>query len=210
VEVIKGVRVAAYDGLVVRLNNGTSIPAGTLLWTAGVKPSPVVELLPCQKVKGRLQVNEFLAVPGVPGLWAAGDSAAVPDRKTGKFFPPTAQHGLREGRAVAKNIEAVILGRPLKPFLFTTEGQLATIGRRTGVAMVFGLKFSGFAAWCFWRAVYWMKLPGLVKKLRVMVGWTLNIFFGAEIEQMLTLRDVEAIAQKAEQIRTLSERRKAA
>lgn len=210
VEVIKGARVAAYDGLVVRLNNGTSIPAGTLLWTAGVKPSPVIELIPCQKEKGRLLVNEFLGVPGVLGLWAAGDSAAVPDRRTGKFYPPTAQHGLREGHAVAKNIEAAILGHPLKPFVYSTQGQLATIGRRTGVAMVYGLKFSGFFAWCLWRAIYWMKLPRLAKKLRVMVGWMLNILFGAEIEQMITLRDVEAMEQMAGRIRTLSERRKAA
>jgi NADH:ubiquinone reductase (H+-translocating) len=210
VEVIKGTRVAGYDGLVVRLNDGTSIPAGTLLWTAGVKPSPVIEPLPCQKEKGRILVNEFLSVPGVTGLWAAGDSAAVPDRKTGRFFPPTAQHGMREARAAAKNIEAAILGRPPKPFVYSTQGQMATIGRRTGVAMVYGLKFSGFLAWCLWRAIYWIKLPRLAKKMRVMVGWTLNIFFGAEIEQLVTIRDVEAMAQKAQRIRTLSEQRKAA
>jgi len=210
VEVIKGARVAGYDGSVVTLNNGTNIPAATLLWTAGVKPSPVIEPLPCQKEKGRLLVNEFLAVPGVSSLWAAGDSAAVPDRHTGKFFPPTAQHGLREGHAVAKNIEAAVLGRPLKPFDFRTQGQLATIGRRTGVAMVFGLKFSGFIAWCFWRGVYLMKLPRLAKKSRVLFGWIFNLFFGAEIEQMITVRDVQAMAQMAGRISTLTERRKAA
>jgi len=121
-----------------------------------------------------------------------GDCAAVPDSKTGRFHPPTAQHGLREGLVVAKNIEAAILGRPLNPFVFTTLGQLATIGRRTGVAMVFGIKFSGFVAWVLWRTVYLMKLPRLPKKLRVMVGWTLDLFFARDIEQMLTLRDVEA------------------
>jgi NADH:ubiquinone reductase (H+-translocating) len=210
VEVIKGKRVAGYDGLVVRLNDGTSIPAGTLLWTAGVKPSPVIEPLPCPKENGRLLVNEFLSVPGVIGLWAAGDSAAVPDRKTGKIFPPTAQHGMREARAAAKNIEASILGRPLKPFVYSTQGQMATIGRRTGVAMVYGLKFSGFFAWCLWRAIYWIKLPRLAKKMRVLVGWTLNIFFGAEIEQLISFRDLEAMAQVTRRIHTLSERRKAA
>jgi NADH dehydrogenase len=111
---------------------------------------------------------------------------------------------------VAKNIEAAILGRPLKPFIYRTQGQLATIGRRTGVAMVYGVKFSGFVAWCFWRAIYWMKLPRLSKKLRVMVGWTLNIFFREEIEQIITLRDIEATAKIAERVRERRERRKAA
>jgi len=100
VEVIKSARVASYDGSVVRLsvvrlNDGTSIPAATLIWTTGVKPSAVIESLPCKKERGRLRVNEFLAVPGVSGVWAAGDCAAVPDGNTGKFHPPTAQHGSR-------------------------------------------------------------------------------------------------------------------
>src|SRR6266480_776713 len=181
VEVIKGVRVASYDGSLVTMTDGKSIPASTLIWTAGVKPSPVIAPLPGQKEQGRLRVNEFLGVPGVVGVWAAGDCAAVPDSKTGRFHPPTAQHGLREGLVVAKNIEAAILGRPLKPFIFKTLGQLATIGRRTGVAMVFGIKFSGFVAWCLWRTVYLMKLPRLPKKLRVMVGWTLDLLFARDI-----------------------------
>src|SRR5207244_7739438 len=135
----------------------------------------------------RRLVSEFLAVTGVPGLWAAGDCAAVPVFNTDKFHPPTAQHGLREGLVAAKNIAAVVLDRPLKSFTFTTLGQLATIGRRTGVAMVFGMKFSGFIAWCLWRTVYLMKLPRLSKKLRVMVGWTLGLLFFRHIDQVVTL-----------------------
>src|ERR1700704_5248195 len=81
VEVIKGARVANYDGWVVTLNNGISIPAATLIWTAGVKPSPVVAALSCPKEKGRIAANEYLQVPGLPGLWTAGDCAAVPGRR---------------------------------------------------------------------------------------------------------------------------------
>ena len=194
VEVIKGARVANYDGAVVTLSDGTSIPAATLIWTAGVKPSPVIAQLPCEKERGRLLVSEYLAVTGVPGLWAAGDCAAVPVLDTENFHPPTAQHGLREGVTVAKNIEAMILDRSLKPFRYKMMGQLASIGHRTGVAMVFGIKFSGFIAWWFWRSVYLMKLPGLAKKLRVMVSWTLDLFFGQEIEQMITVRDIEELS----------------
>ena len=201
VEVIKGARVASYDGLVVTLSDGTSIPARTLIWTAGVKPSPVIASLPCEKERGRLLVSEYLAVTGVPGLWAAGDCAAVPILNTENFHPPTAQHGLREGVVVAKNIEATILDRSLKPFRYKMMGQLASIGHRSGVAMVFGIKFSGFIAWCFWRSVYLMKLPRLAKKLRVMVSWTADLFFGREIEQMITLRDVEELSSQWARIR---------
>jgi NADH dehydrogenase len=203
VEVIKGPRVANYDGVVVTLSDGTSIPAATLIWTAGVKPSPVIASLPCQKERGRLLVNEDMSVPGVSGLWAAGDCAAIPDVKsgTGKFYPPTAQHGLRQGVVVAKNIEAAILGRLPKPFRFKMLGQLASIGHRTGVAMVFGIKFSGFIAWWFWRSVYLMKLPRLAKKLRVMASWTLDIFFGQEIEQTISVGDIDALSGQLARVR---------
>jgi NADH:ubiquinone reductase (H+-translocating) len=209
VEVIKGARVASYDGLVVTLSDGTSIPARTLIWTAGVKPSPVIASLPCEKERGRLLVSEYLAVTGVPGLWAAGDCAAVPILNTENFHPPTAQHGLREGVTVAKNIEAMILDRSLKPFRFKMLGQLASIGHHSGVAMVFGIKFSGFIAWCFWRSVYLMKLPRLAKKLRVIASWTLDIFFGQEIEQMITLRDVEGLSSQWARIRARAKQSKA-
>lgn len=195
VEIIKGARVAGYDGSVVKLNNGTSIPATTLIWTAGVKPGCAIESLNCKKERGRVLVNEYLAVPGIKGLWACGDCAAVPDGyETGNFFPPTAQHGLRQATTAAKNIEAAIDGRALTPFTFTTLGQLATIGRRTGVAMVFGLKFSGLIAWAMWRGIYLMKLPRLTKKIRVMTDWTLDLLFGREVEQMITVRDAQALS----------------
>src|SRR5437899_7656915 len=122
VDVIKGVRVARYDGDLVTLTDGNTIPASTLIWTAGVKPSPVIAPLPCEKERGRLLVSEYLAVTGVPGLWAAGDCAAVPVFNTENFHPPTAQHGVREGLIAARNIAAVVLDRPLKPFTFTTLG----------------------------------------------------------------------------------------
>jgi len=203
VEVLKGARVAGYDGLRVTLADGESIPAATLIWTAGVKPSPAIAALPCRKERGRLAVNEFLAVPDFPGVWAAGDCAAVPDAKTGKSHPPTAQHGLREGLIAAKNIEATILGRRMKRFTFTTLGQLATIGHHTGVATILGVKFSGFLAWLMWRTIYLLKLPRLPKKLRVVTGWTLDLLFSRDLEQMLTMRDVEAMSQMAGRVRKL-------
>jgi NADH dehydrogenase len=201
VEVVKGARVASYDGWVVTLNNGISIPAATLIWTAGVKPSPVVAALPSPKEKGRICANEYLQVPGVSGLWAAGDCAAVPDPDTNHFYPPTAQHGMREAIVAAKNIERTILGEPLKPFRYRTIGMLASIGHHTGVASMFGFKFSGFIAWWMWRSVYLIKLPRLVKKLRVLIAWTLDLLFGRDIEQLITLRDVEELSERWARVR---------
>jgi NADH:quinone reductase (non-electrogenic) len=201
VEVIEGALVTSYDGSTVELNNGRSIPAATLIWTAGAKPSPVIEGLPWDKQRGRLLVDECLAVPGVPGLWAVGDCAAVPDRGGG-FYPPTAQHGMREAVVAAQNIARAVLGEPLKPFHYKTIGMLASIGHHSGVAMLFGIKFSGFIAWWMWRSVYLLKLPRLAKKIRVMTDWTLDIFFGRDIEQMITLRDIEATAEQIGRVRS--------
>jgi NADH:ubiquinone reductase (H+-translocating) len=202
VEIIKGARVASYDGWTVSLNDGITIPAATMIWTAGVKPSPVIATLPVPKERGRILADEYLQVRGFPGVWAAGDCAAVPDGyETGRFHPPTAQHGMREALTAAKNIERTILGRPLKPFRFRTIGMLASLGHHTGVASFFGFKFSGFIAWWMWRSVYIAKLPRLVKKLRVMLAWTLDLLFGRDIEQMITLRDVEELSERWARLR---------
>jgi NADH dehydrogenase len=200
VEVINNTLVTSYDGSVAKLNNGTSITAATVIWTAGAKPSAVIEDLPCRKERGRILVDDCLAVPGVPGLWAVGDCAAVPDGM-GKFYPPTAQHGMREAIAAAKNIARTIAGEPMRPFRYKTIGTLASLGHHSGVAMIFGMKFSGFIAWWMWRSVYLLKLPRLSKKLRVMVDWTLDLFFGREIEQTITAQAIESTAEKIGRVR---------
>jgi NADH dehydrogenase len=127
-------------------------------------------------------VNEFLRVPDWPDVWAVGDCAFIPDIKNpGKSHPPTAQHAIREGKIVARNIAATLLGRPLKSFSFKTIGLLASIGRRAGVARIFGFNFSGFFAWWMWRTVYLSKLPGLDKKIRVAFDWTLDLLFPKDV-----------------------------
>jgi NADH dehydrogenase len=113
---------------------------------------------------------------------------------------------MREAMTAAKNIEATIQGDPLRPFVFTTLGQLATIGRRTGVAMIFGLKFSGLIAWAMWRGIYLMKLPRMAKKLRVLMDWTLDLLFGREIEQLVTLRDIRALSDLLARVQTQTKR----
>ena len=205
VEVIKDARVSNYDGWVVTLDTGMSLPAATLIWTAGVKPTAIVESLPCDKVKGRIHVNEYLQVPACMGVWAVGDCAAVSDGGDGTFFPPTAQHGMREAIVAARNIERTVLGKPLQVFRYRTVGMLASIGHHTGVASIFGFKFSGILAWWMWRSVYLAKLPRLAKKLRVVTAWTLDLLFGRDIEQMVTLRDVDDLTERWTRIRSNSQ-----
>jgi NADH:ubiquinone reductase (H+-translocating) len=158
------------------------IPCSTLVWTAGTVPSPSIFSLPCAKERGRIRVNQFLQVPDWPDVWAVGDCAFVPDiRNPGESHPPTAQHAIREGKVVAQNIVAALLGRPLRSFSFKTIGLLASIGRRTGVARIFGFNFSGFFAWWMWRTIYLSKLPGLDKKVRVAFDWTLDLLFPKDV-----------------------------
>lgn len=188
VEIRVNTRVSGVSDRGVHLSDGTSIDSGTLVWTAGISPNPILEHLPCEKEKGKLRVNSFMQVEGWAGVWALGDCAVVPDSKTGKPYPPTAQHALRQGKVLARNIAADIRGDNKKPFVFTTIGLLASIGRRTGVANILGINFSGFIAWWLWRTIYLSKLPGIEKKVRVALDWTLDLLFTKDLVQFLTLR----------------------
>lgn len=180
VEIITRARVTGVRDGIVGLSDGRTISATTLIWAAGNAPNPLVADLPVPKAGGRILVNEYLEVKEFPGVWALGDCASIPDRKTGGFHPPTAQHAIREGRCVAGNVAANIVGGKKKPFRFSTLGRLAAIGRRSGVANVFGLNFSGFLAWWLWRTIYLFKLPRLEKKMRVALDWTLDLCFAKD------------------------------
>lgn len=187
IEIVYGAKVCSFKDDIV-LSNGTVIEAATLVWTAGTMPNPRLDDLKCHKEKGRLLVEETLNVSGYEGLWALGDSAAVPDGTNGRFHPPTAQHAVREAKTAARNIVATIDGKNLKPFKFKTLGQLASLGRRKGVAQVMGFRFSGFIAWWMWRTIYLMKLPRLEKRVRVALNWTLDVFFSKDMTQLPTFR----------------------
>jgi NADH dehydrogenase len=201
VEIRTETRVSGYSDRGVEFKSGEPIAARTFIWTAGVTPHAVLQTLPFKKEKNRIVVDETLEVPGFPGVWAVGDCASVPETKTGKAQPPTAQHALRQGRHCAKNIVATIRGKPKTPFSFTTLGQLAIIGRRTGVANILGLHFSGLLAWGLWRTIYLMKLPRFEKKLRVGLSWTLDLFFPKDLAQHVTLHEVERVQHRLEAAR---------
>ncbi|MEW5915376.1 MAG: FAD-dependent oxidoreductase, partial [Gemmatimonadota bacterium] len=187
VEVVLNTRVSSVREDMVGLSDGRAIRTRNIVWTAGTSANPVINSVQCTKDRGRILVDETLQVPSHPGVWALGDCAAIPSPKGG-MYPPTAQHALREGRCLARNIVATIQGEARTKFRFSTLGLLASIGRRKGVANILGVNFSGFFAWWLWRTIYLAKLPRLEKKVRVALDWTLDVIFSKDLVQFETRR----------------------
>jgi NADH:quinone reductase (non-electrogenic) len=171
------------------LSTGERIKSGTIIWGAGVAPNPLIATLDVPKERGRMRVNEYLEVEGQTNVWALGDCAHIPDPRTGKPHPPTAQHAVREGQRVARNIAATFRIGYREPFDYRTMGQMAIVGERTGVADVMGLRFSGLFAWFLWRTYYLMRIPQLEKKVRVVLDWTFDLFFTRDLVQLAVTRD---------------------
>ncbi len=179
-------RVADARPGVVTLDSEEEIRTETLVWTAGTTPNPLLADLPAELDKrGAIVVDENLAVPDHDELWAVGDCAAITDAKTGEPCPPTAQFALREAHTLAYNIHASVAGKRPKPFHFGGLGTLCVVGHHTACAEIKGVRFSGFLAWMLWRAVYLSKLPGLERKVRVLVDWTIELFFPRDIVQTI-------------------------
>lgn len=184
VNIIFNKRVRAVTARTVQLNDGTTITSHLVVCTVGNAPHPLVKALgekgnvPIER--GKLVVEPTGQVKGLERVWAAGDAAVFP-KADGGCCPETAQFAMRQGALIGDNIVASLRKKELKPFRFTGLGELATIGHRKAVAMVFGLRFSGLLAWFMWRSVYLMKLPGLDRKLRVMAEWTFELFFPRDI-----------------------------
>src|SRR5580692_3123072 len=188
-------RLADANPGVVKLSDG-EIRAQTLVWTAGTAPNPLLKLLPVETDKrGALVVENTLELRGHPGVWALGDCAAVADAKSGKLCPPTAQFALREAEVLAKNIRAELRGRPKQGFHFDSLGALCVVGHQTACAELAipfvnhkSVRFSGLSAWLMWRGIYLAKLPGLERKIRVLVDWTIELFFPRDIVQTIDLQ----------------------
>ena len=180
---------------VVVLNDG-EIRAATLVWTAGTAPNPLLKSLPVERdLRGAVVVDETLAVRGHIDLWALGDCAAVSDTKHGKTCPPTAQFALRQAEVLAKNIHAQLKSRPTRTFHFDSLGAMCVVGHQTACAELTvpfartrAVRFSGLLAWLMWRGVYLSKLPGVERKIRVLMDWTIELFFPRDIVQTIDLR----------------------
>jgi NADH:quinone reductase (non-electrogenic) len=166
------------------LSDAERIETDTLVWTAGVRPTPIVERfdLPLDE-RGRVKVGPTLCVEGRENVWALGDCARVPNAATpGRFDPPTCQHALRQARRLAKNIRG-----ESKPYRYRMLGQVATLGRHKGIADVLGLRFRGFIGWFITRTYHLYQLPLLRRKLRVVTDWTVGLFFRRDIAELSML-----------------------
>jgi len=175
-----------------RLSDGRAIPARTVVWTAGVKPSPVVSRLglPLDR-EGRVIVDRELRVADLtppaararPGaqVWAIGDCAAVPDAfRPGQPCPPTAQHAIRQGRLVARNLAATLGGGRVRPFRYRTKGVVVELGRNQAVALTLGIRWRGLPAWLIARTYHLLLMPGAGRKLRLLVDWNVALLFGRD------------------------------
>jgi len=189
VEIRLNTRVQAAKDHSVTLDSGEQILTHTLVWTAGTAPSPALKGIACDvDRRGAVAVDSYLAVPGWPGVFALGDCASIPDPRTGKPYPPTAQHAIREARVAAKNVAASLGVGTREPFVFDAIGQLAILGHRSAVAELKDWRFSGFLAFWMWRTVYWTKLPRVDRQIRVAVDWTMDLMFPPDTVQIGTGR----------------------
>ncbi len=160
------------------------LPTLTTVWTAGMKATPelVAWGLPVDEM-GRVRVDRCLRVEGMGKVWAAGDAAAVPE-EGGGLAPPTAQHASRQGNRAAENILAVLSGQEPQPYTYKTMGELVSLGHRSGVGTVMGIMVQGFPAWWLWRTYYLFRLPTFLRKSRVAIDWTVDLFFQKDIVQL--------------------------
>ncbi len=185
VEIVVGDGVAGADDDGLVLQSGRRIETKTIVWSAGVAPSPTIAAAKLPRTKrGAVVVDRTLRVEGVPGAWALGDCASIPDG-AGGTYPPTAQHAIREGPLLADNIVATLRGAPLEPFAFRSLGMMASLGAREAVAQLPGDRvLTGFPAWFLWRSYYLLRLPGLDRRLRVAFDWTLELLFPRDIAEL--------------------------
>jgi len=177
------------------LDDGTEMDSSTLVWTAGIKPHPLLARtdLPLDE-KGRLKATAELRVADVEGAWTAGDCAAVPDltKPPGSTTGPSAQHAVRQARRLAANLVAAIRGKPLQPYKHAYVGSVASLGLHKGVAQVYGVKLKGWPAWFMHRTYHLSRVPTLNRKVRTMSDWTLALFFRREVVSLGSLSQPRA------------------
>jgi NADH dehydrogenase len=183
--ILTGTTLTEVRGDSVTLTTGEIVATKTTVWCAGITPSPLLDHileLPRDE-KGFIFCETTSRVEGFSNVWAIGDSARIADAE-GKPYLATAQNASRQGPVAAANILRSLANEPLRPFVFNSLGSLAAIGCRTAVARVFGIKLSGFVAWWLFRTVYLMKMPSWSRRIRIIIDWTLSLFFRQEPVQL--------------------------
>ena len=183
VEIHVSTTLVSYDGIAAVLSNGEHIPTSTLVWTAGVRASPLVDRLglPVDE-RGRVRVDSTLRVEGRDNVWALGDCAAVPNAQTASVDPPTCQHALRQARCLSRNLQG-----ETQSYGYRMLGQVATLGRHRGIADIMGVRFRGFPGWLVTRTYHLLQLPLFSRKLRVVADWTVDLFFRRDISELSLL-----------------------
>jgi NADH dehydrogenase len=160
------------------------LDAGTIVLVAGIVPSAVAGAIPVERDKrGRIAVDEGMRSRSHPEVWALGDCASIPGPH-GRPYPALAQHTVREGPHLARNIKAVTQGRAPAPFVFHTLGIMASLGHTRAVARVFGLPLTGFLAWWIRRTYYLFQMPRWDRRLRIVLDWTVALFFRPDITKV--------------------------
>ncbi len=179
----------------ITLSTGERVPCATLVWTAGVRPAPIVRRLQLPlDPRGRIRVDATMAVEGLAGVWALGDAAAVPDpARPGLACPATSQHAVRQGRLVARNALGALRGRRPEPFRYRTIGLFVDLGRGKAVASVFGVQFKGFPAWFVGRTYHLSQVPGVRRKGRIAADWAVGLLFRRDVAELGTLGHPEAL-----------------
>ncbi len=185
VEIHVGTTLTSYDGHEAVLSNGVTVPARTVVWTAGVRANPLLgELGLPLDARGRVRVDAFLHVEGRENVWALGDCAAVPNTRTpGEVDPPTSQHALRQARRLTKNLTR----ESPEPYGYRMLGQVATLGRYKGIAEIPGIRLRGFLGWFVARTYHLYQLPLLSRKLRVVLDWTVALLFRRDVVELSML-----------------------
>lgn len=178
VDLVLGAKVESVTPHGLRLASGTGIEAETVVWAAGVQPSPLVGELGLPTERGRLVVDARLMA--APGIFAVGDAALAPDGRGG-VSPPTAQFALRQGLYLGRHLPGLLAGSPVPDFKYRNLGELVSLGHRNAVGQVLGFPVSGFLAWFLWRSYYLMRLPSLLRKTRVAMDWTLDLLFPPDV-----------------------------
>jgi NADH dehydrogenase len=178
------------------LSDGERVPTRTLVWTAGVKPQPVVSRLGLPLDEGgRIVSDAYMQVPGFDNVWAIGDCAAVPDpARKGQPCPPTAQHAIRQGRVVARNVAAALeAGGHKRRFRYKTRGVFVDMGRREAVAMTGQMRWSGTPAWILARSYHLLMMPGIGRRARLLVDWNIGLLFGRDTAELGGVAAVQPI-----------------
>ena len=181
------------------LSDGDEFDADTLVWTAGVRATPVLAAtdLPLDE-KGRLKARANLTVDGADHVWTAGDNAAVPDlTHPGEFTSPSAQHAVRQAKVLGDNLVRSLRGEPLEDYKHKHVGSVASLGLHKGVAQVYGVKLRGFPAWFMHRTYHMSRMPTFNKKVRVVLDWTLALFFKRDVVSIGSLHNPRADFNRA-------------